>query len=496
MRRKGLILFVLIANICLAACQESDISPTVDVNSQPPSEEIAENPAPNENNDPQESARAIPEDIIEETGITVGASPTSPPPTPTFTPVPALDPTPTATPDENVNQGGGGSNDDAQTFTNVSVNSGGFDGAIWETQIVGGGGGDIGDSCVGNGEIIYLGNGSEMTTDELVAAGCVLVDGSPFVICCLTADAAVAQRPWQYSSEANLWNDNLTRIVIHNLDPLENAKILFYVKNWDQNIISLLGWQEIQVNSNGFLLLKTELPFSFDKFFSPGSGFDLVLQRENGVMKNDFGTYLDSDEDGLDDGDEVYSYFTDIKNPDTDGDGLLDGEEVRTHFTNPTLWDSDDDGSSDWDEIFTYNTDPNVPDSAEVVADSDGDGLTDEEEVAIYGTDPQNRDTDGDGRSDGDEASFGTNPNTTMNADDISYVVLEDGEEFYRDFNSATGWVYSDGGNDVLLQENRRGPWGIYLYDPVNDMIIHLDFWTKEVSCGEIVCGYVAWVSP
>jgi hypothetical protein len=41
--------------------------------------------------------------------------------------------------------------------------------------------------------------------------------------------------------------------------------------------------------------------------------------------------------------------------------------------------------------------------------DSDGDGLSDEEE-ATYGTDPENSDTDGDGYPDGDEVLAGYNP--------------------------------------------------------------------------------------
>lgn len=36
----------------------------------------------------------------------------------------------------------------------------------------------------------------------------------------------------------------------------------------------------------------------------------------------------DSDDDGLLDGEELYTYFTDPLNPDTDGDGYLDGVEV------------------------------------------------------------------------------------------------------------------------------------------------------------------------
>ena len=63
--------------------------------------------------------------------------------------------------------------------------------------------------------------------------------------------------------------------------------------------------------------------------------------------------------------------------------------------------DSDNDGLPDGDEP-TYGTDPNNP-------DTDGDGLSDGDEV-MRGTDPTMRDSDGDGVPDGDEVFLGTDP--------------------------------------------------------------------------------------
>lgn len=57
---------------------------------------------------------------------------------------------------------------------------------------------------------------------------------------------------------------------------------------------------------------------------------------------------------------------------------------------------------------FVQTTISEQGDSAPV--DSDSDGLTDEEE-ATYGTDPFNPDTDGDGYTDGDEVAAGYDPN-------------------------------------------------------------------------------------
>ena len=64
--------------------------------------------------------------------------------------------------------------------------------------------------------------------------------------------------------------------------------------------------------------------------------------------------------------------------------------------------DSDHDGLTDEEEA-SWGTDPNNP-------DTDGDGLTDGEEVKVYGTDPLKADTDGDGYSDGQEIQAGYNP--------------------------------------------------------------------------------------
>lgn len=65
--------------------------------------------------------------------------------------------------------------------------------------------------------------------------------------------------------------------------------------------------------------------------------------------------------------------------------------------------DSDGDGLTD-EEEKTLGTDPNS-------VDTDKDGLFDRDEVKIYHTDPLNPDTDGDGIPDGIEVKNGDNPN-------------------------------------------------------------------------------------
>ena len=488
MHTRAIVLSIAIFCLCLAACQaESQTPDTGEVEPATVADEVDDNTAVGENEaaQPPASTPDVSEEIIDETQLSVGA-------TPTHTPAPG---SPSGGSGGGASGGSGeGGPGGTESYPETTINTGGYEGAILETQIVSGGGGDIGPSCVGDGEIIPSGQDFDnMTTDELIAAGCVLVDGSPFVICCLLSDAASAQRPWPFSSSANLWNDNLLRIVIHDLNPFEIAKILFYEKNRDLGTMTLLGWQEVQVNSNGFLLLKTELPFPFDNFNYLDSNYDLVLQRANGVMSNDFGFYLDSDGDQLGDGDEAYNYNTDLRDMDSDEDGLGDGVEVITYLTDPLNPDTDGDGRLDGEEVFTYNTDPNTPDSEETSLDSDGDGLSDEEEESSYFTDPNNPDSDGDDRSDGDEVFLlDTDPLDPMNVDDITQVTYQGGGQFVQ--QAGTEWIEYSNDGEFIFQENGRDAWSIYLYDASRDLNIQLDLWTGEVKCSSQDCTGVLYL--
>ena len=106
----------------------------------------------------------------------------------------------------------------------------------------------------------------------------------------------------------------------------------------------------------------------------------------------------DSDDDNLPDGAEVQFYHTDPVNDDSDGDGIKDGMEFDTDF----------DGLQDGLE-FALGTQLLLGGGI-MNPDSDLDGLLDGDEYYIYGTDPANRDTDGDGYSDGTEIAVGTDP--------------------------------------------------------------------------------------
>ncbi|KKR57331.1 MAG: hypothetical protein UU08_C0007G0015 [Candidatus Uhrbacteria bacterium GW2011_GWE2_40_58] len=60
-----------------------------------------------------------------------------------------------------------------------------------------------------------------------------------------------------------------------------------------------------------------------------GDGLDELQEMRFGTSD----VNADSDSDGLSDGEEVNTYFTDPLNPDTDGDGYLDGAEVRAGYS-------------------------------------------------------------------------------------------------------------------------------------------------------------------
>jgi outer membrane protein OmpA-like peptidoglycan-associated protein len=119
----------------------------------------------------------------------------------------------------------------------------------------------------------------------------------------------------------------------------------------------------------------------------------------------------DSDGDGLDDAWEqlYFGSLAALRAADPDGDGLSNGEE-QVLGSDPTLFDSDGDGLSDGRER-ELRTDP-------ILRDSDGDGLSDYAETQVHHTNPRRRDSDGGGRDDGEEVVLdGTDP--LLGTDDL-----------------------------------------------------------------------------
>ena len=132
----------------------------------------------------------------------------------------------------------------------------------------------------------------------------------------------------------------------------------------------------------------------------------------NTTYRDGYVNCADSDGDGILDGNEAFEdvpgvHGTDgelnddslpsIWDPDSDNDGLNDGEEVDLG-TDPLDWDSDDDGLSDLDETRVHHTNPIDP-------DCDNDGLTDGAEILEHRTDPWDADTDDDHATDAEEVA-------------------------------------------------------------------------------------------
>ncbi|MGC9351786.1 MAG: hypothetical protein ACP5D3_07335, partial [Sulfurovum sp.] len=120
------------------------------------------------------------------------------------------------------------------------------------------------------------------------------------------------------------------------------------------------------------------------------------------------------------DKDKVYN----CADTDDDGDGISDADENATGtdplVTDPWDTDSDHDGltnAEESDENATTITDENgngISDVGEPL-DSDADGVPDSDKVE-NGTDPLNRDTDSDGKSDGEEGTADSDGDGTIDA--------------------------------------------------------------------------------
>ena len=115
---------------------------------------------------------------------------------------------------------------------------------------------------------------------------------------------------------------------------------------------------------------------------SDGDGVPNPVEREYGTDIHD----IDTDDDGVNDYDEIFKYRTNPLDPDTDRDGLTDGQEIFTYSTDPKNRDTDFDGLTDYEEIFEYKTNPSF-------WDTDFGGMSDFDEV-VNGSNPLLEDDD------------------------------------------------------------------------------------------------------
>ncbi|MGB0716714.1 MAG: hypothetical protein ACPGXK_12600, partial [Phycisphaerae bacterium] len=190
-----------------------------------------------------------------------------------------------------------------------------------------------------------------------------------------------------------------------------------------------------------------------------------------------------TDTDSISDYDEVKVGWTvEIGDPyqtrsypftaDSDNDGVPDDIE-RAERTDPHKRDTDEDGISDKDELEGYyirlsdtDSDPNndptlyvqryagTPSSSDcpIVTPSSATppGVVCVDHRRNFATDPLNRDTDGDGVSDGKEVVFGSNPNDRGDADTIA----DADSDGLTDREEIDGWdvtiTYVGGGTSVI----------------------------------------------
>jgi outer membrane protein OmpA-like peptidoglycan-associated protein len=157
---------------------------------------------------------------------------------------------------------------------------------------------------------------------------------------------------------------------------------------------------------------------------------------------------VDSDNDGIDDGVEVFSSYggrgTNPLRADTDRDGLPDGVEDANQDgqwqfedeTSPLLHDTDGDQLNDGREDANHDriVDENETDPLE--PDTDADGLVDGQEVRLVGTDPLLPDTDGDGLPDGLEVGRLSDANAATQTDPLRADTDNDGlDDGFEDTN-------------------------------------------------------------
>lgn len=187
------------------------------------------------------------------------------------------------------------------------------------------------------------------------------------------------------------------------------------------------------------------------------------------IMYGSNSSSIDTDGDGLTDGEEVITYRTNVAANDTDQDDLTDGDEVRIYGTNPL--DKDTDGDRLWDgiEVNETKTDPLIKDAP---PDFDGDGLLNGEEE-VYGTNLSNPDTDGDGLKDGDEIRrYGTNATKS----DIDADTDNDGLTNVEEVDEHGTNPFSPDSDGDGLEDGTEIAGGTYPNNPDSDN----DFWRDK----------------
>jgi len=139
--------------------------------------------------------------------------------------------------------------------------------------------------------------------------------------------------------------------------------------------------------------------------------------------------------------------------------------------TNPMKADSDNDGLDDYEELSNYKTNP-------LKADTDGDGLSDCKEVTEVSSNPTNPDTDGDGYSDGTDLWPLENMGITI---DVLYYKVENADAPLVDASDPYLVVYVNGEryrtsyyNNI---EEKRNPWTLSIDTPDDTKTVHVEIY-------------------
>ncbi len=197
----------------------------------------------------------------------------------------------------------------------------------------------------------------------------------------------------------------------------------------------------------------------------------------------------DFDGDGISNLNEITYYNCDPLHADTDEDGLDDGYEIWGG-SDPTNTDSDGDGLSDGDEYWIYGTSP-----ADI--DSDGDGLSDGFELNQSNTSPTSADSDGDGMNDGFEVNYAFDPlDSADGANDYDTDGLNNFWEFKLKLNPHLADSNNNGISDSLEDRDRDGLTNLAEVITHNTLPDQPDTDNDGLSDGwEIIYGYSALIN-